>query len=229
MATFLGLAQKVGRESGTISGNLPATATGQVGRLAKIVAYTADAWVYVQNSQRAWRFMRKEFSGNTTAGTARYTPASWTITDHLRWIHEYDAVTLYLTATGVSDEGTISPIDWATWRRLYDRGTQVNGRPIGYAISPANEFCLGAIPDAAYTVRGEYYRNAQRLAADGDTPICPEDFHDVIVWRAIQLLVEHDEAPALLLGAANAKYRDLHGAMMRDQLNTPAIGSSPIA
>ena len=38
-----------------------------------------------------------------------------------------------------------------------------------------------------YTVNGEYYKTAQTMTANADTPLIPERFHMAIVWRALML------------------------------------------
>jgi hypothetical protein len=230
VATFLQLCQQVARDSGTVSGTQPGSVSGQVGRLAKIVAYTAEAWTLIQNLHAAWRFLRAEFPATavTAAGTARYTAASWNITDLAEWITDDHSATLYLQSAGVGDEGEIRCIAWQDWRRLYDRGSQTNGRPSHWSISPAGEFCLGPIPDDVYVVGGEYRKVPQTLSANADEPLCPARFHDVIKYRALMLLAEYDEAPTAMATAAS-KYMPLLGNLERDQLPRIAIGAGPLA
>lgn len=232
MSTFLELSQKMGRESGTMSGTNITTVTGQIGRELKVVNYVAAAWTQIQNLHASWRWMRSEFPATalTSASTARYTAASWSITDFAEWINEWRLpVSLYLNATGVSDDQTIRFVDFEDWYTAYGRGSQTNNRPTSWSISPDNEFCLGAIPDAVYRVKGFYRETPQVLAANGDIPNCPARFHDIIVWRAVQMLNEHDEAAVLSIGTANAKYREFLDALERDQLPRITIGAAPLA
>lgn len=236
---YLELCQKVARESGTISGVSPSTVISQTGRLLKVVNWTADAWTWVQNEHIAWRWMRSRFSWDCSIGTRRYTPAAVNLTDFGRWLTDdlcrssldaisYYPVTLYLTATGVSDEGAIREIDYSLWRHRYDRGTQDNARPVSYAISPANEFCLGGSPDYIYTVQGEYFIAPVLLAANADTPAMPSQFHDAIVWRALELLAEFDEAP-LAIAAARYKRLSVMAALENSQLDTIEITCGTLA
>lgn len=229
--TYLELCQKVARESGTITGTAPTTVVGQTGRLLKIVAFTNDAWQIVQNHRAQWRWMQGEFSGATSIGASRYTAAGWAITDFAEWVMDtpdYLPVTMYATATGVEDEGTLRAITYDLWASLYNRGTQTNNRPTRYAISPANEFCLGAIPDAAYTVRGRYRKTNQVLTANADTPNLPARFHDLIVYQALRLLGGHDVAPDELSDAM-AKTVPLMQQLERDQLPMMQLTGRPLA
>ncbi len=228
MSTFLEICQKVARESGAISGVNPKTVTDQSGVSLDIVSWVADSWKEVQNARNAWQFMRKEFSVNTIADTARYKGLGWNIDDFGAWITEAGVVTLYDPAIGVSDEGQINCIPWDLWRARYGRGSQNLNRPVEYTISPAGEFCLGPSPDAVYTVRGEYRRAPQILVENDDTPICPERFHDVIVWDAIMKVAEAEEDMPLY-GKGQTRLARVMGDMERDQLPQLIMSSEPIA
>lgn len=238
MSTYKELCQDVARECGTFSGVVPTAVTGQNGRLLKVVNWTADAWVMIQNLHASWKWMRQEFpvaNTVTISGTARYTPASWSITDLAEWINEDGLITIYKSATGVSDEGELDPISWAEYRYLYGRGTQTNNRPIHWSVSPDdNEFCLGPIPDAVYVINGEYRQAPQVLAANGDEPNMPSRFHKGITWQGVMILGEHDEAEQQAVVNAERKYDDFLFALERDQLprfeiGADAIGSEPLA
>lgn len=231
MSTLLQLVQAVGRESGTMTGVNITTVEGQANRELKVVNYTIAAWVMIQNLHGGWRWMRSEFpaAALTSASTARYTAAGWGITDFAEWIRERDSLTIYLQATGVSDEGPLDFIPFEQWRRSYARGTQTNSRPSHWSVSPDNEICFGPIPDAVYCVNGLYRETPQVLAANADTPNCPARFHDIIVWRAVQMLNEHDEADVPIIVTANAKFNEFLANLRRDQLPMVTAGGSPLA
>jgi len=223
MSTFLELCQDVARESGTISGTQPTTVASQTGRLAKIVDWTIDAWRRIQNDRNAWKWMRTEFSGSITSGTARYTAASFSLSRHARWLTDANNLTIYKTATGVSDESALTVISWDTWRQTYGRGSQTNNRPVSYAVSPSGELCFGPIPDDSYTINGEYYKSPQILADNTDEPECPARFHQIIVQRALVSLAEHDEA-LVTAAAAQKNYNEIMLDLESDQLPTIALG-----
>lgn len=232
--TFLELCQMAARESGTVSGVSPSTTVSQSGRLAKIVSWVDQAWLRIQNHRDDWLWMRGEFSAETIAGTGAYTAASWSLTDHARFVVDKDAIgylptTLYLTSSGVADEGAISHIDYPTFRSRYLRGAQTDNRPIEYTISPAGQFLLGPVPDDLYTVRGEYFKTPQRFAEDDDEPRgLPSRFHDIIAWRAVMLLAEHDEAVTGVVTSAG-NYSEILRQLTRDQLPDITLGGGPLA
>ena len=237
MANYLQLVQKAVREIAVASGNQPSSVSGQTGVLNRMVNYVADAWRDIQNLHGSWRWMRKEVptaTALTSSGTAKYTPASWNITDFASWtgddpVNEYWPFSIYLQATGTDDENEIREIPWQSWRDRYGRGTQTSDRPTLYAISPANEFCLGAVPDAVYVIRGEYQKTAQVLSDNTDTPECPARFHDVIAWRAARYYLEHDEANPRMIAGVRDQESEILQRLELDQLPRMRIAGGPLA
>lgn len=227
MATFLELTQMTARESGTVSGPLPISVEGQDGRLAKFVHWTRTAWTHIQNDRATWLWMQDDFEGTTTAGSARYTGASFSLPRLAEWI--VDGVTIYRESDGRADEGDIAFIGWPEYRRLYDRGEPQQNRPVHFSISPVGEMCFGPVPDDTYVVRGGYRKTPQILMANGDIPEMPARFHDLIAWNALLLMAEHDEA-SLHIAVALRRSQQLDDDLRRDQL--PMItsrGGGPLA
>lgn len=200
MATFLDLARRVASDSGTVdSGVLPATVTGQTGRLAKIVRWTNDAWRDIQNAHTAWRWMQGEFTGSTVAAQVRYDAVTdFSLPRFAEWIYTNyggeDRLSIYDPAVGVSSEGMLSFWEWDRFYAVKTRGTVQTGKPTVFSIDPANMLCLSPTPDKAYTVRGLYQKTPQDLTADTDVPEMPARFHTMIAEAALMRLGTHDEA-----------------------------------
>lgn len=228
---FLDLCRMVARESGTVSGALPSSVTGQTGRLAKIVAWTASAWTQIQNRRNAWLWMREEFGSPscvTTAGSARYTGASWGLTRLAEWIRDSRTLSAYPQSAGREEERYLLWMPWEVYRNTYDFGPEQQNRPLHFSISPAGELCFGPTPDDTYVIRGLYRKTPQVLAANDDVPEMPEHFHELIGWYALLLLAEHDEAN-LHIAVALRRYRDLMGELERDQLPRIHISAGGLA
>lgn len=219
MSTFIQLVNDVERESGTVSqAQRLTTVTGARGRQEKIVQWTAQAWAEIQRERRDWTFMRKRFLHAVTSGVASYTAADLGITDFGGWMTEADhfqPFTIYETAKGRQDETRLRILPFNAWLTAYDVGAHDAQRPNYIAIGFDRSLNLGPTPDRAYTLRGWYRRSIQMLAADNDTPFIDEQFHNAIVWRALMLLGEHDEA-TFPIAAAQSKARVQHSAMLRE-------------
>lgn len=230
MATFLELVQRVARDSGTVSGGQPSTVSGQTGRLAKIVEWTRDAWLKIQNRHVAWLWMQDEFEIETISGTQRYTGAAiprwgaWATTGH----PGDEAFWLYRTSLGRADEGILRFLPWETFRGTQLRGAPQTGHPLYFSISPAQELVLSPIPDAAFTVTGPMRKSPQDLAANDDVPEMPTRHHLVIAALAQRLLAAHDEAGAMQL-AWRAEWDTLLSDIERDQLPQIRITAEAIA
>jgi len=224
MSTFLELVNAVERESGTVSKSQRlATVAGAPGRQEKIVEWTSTAWVQIQRARPDWAFMRAEASHELTVGQARYAAADLGVTDFAGWRREADGATpfsIYDPAYGRADENRLHTVPFAHWRDTYDIGVHDALRPSAVAVDDQRRLCLGPTPDKAYILRFGYRRSIQRLTDDDDVPVMPDDHHEAIVWLAITLLAEHDEA-GFQAGAAMIRYRDAYSAMVRDL--TPEI------
>lgn len=235
---FLELARKTRQWSGSSAEQI-ATVVDQVGRKGLIVDAVSQAWDLIQTKHSSWRWLRSEFTANLSAVTppteARYTAASFGLTRFTDWFHDnlngptpYRPMRVYLTATGLADESELSEIAWETWRTKYGRGVQVADKPIEWSAAPDGRLCLGRAPNAPYTIRGEYWKGSQTLAANTDTPEMPSRFHMAIVWRAVLLLTEADEADTLVYARAENKYNELLTQLERDQLPPITIGGNPL-
>lgn len=97
---------------------------------------------------------------------------------------------VFLASDGVGTQRWMVWTTWANYKTLYRIGTVQPGPPVHIAIDPQNNLVIGPKPgpslDGPYTITGEYRKSAQILAADGDEPEMPEDFHYLIVYRALE-------------------------------------------
>lgn len=220
---YLELCQAVARESGTLTGSSSFTTVQDAqGRAAKIAGWVADAWVEIQNSRTDWLFRQAPFAKPLIVGLNTYTGASFdlAVSQWLPDTGQRQTMSLYDPAIGQADEGHIRQIGYDEWRDSYDFGAQTNGRPVVWAIGPDGALCIGPKPDKAYMLRGRYRRAAQRLTADTDIPIMPDDYHNAIVRQALFNMADGDDAAELLVSKAN-KYQVVTNALVIDQ--TPQV------
>lgn len=198
MPTFLELVNHVERESGTVqrAQRLSTVVDPPTDRQEKIVYWTAEAWRQIQTSRTDWPWQRGEFSHALTVGQTRYTAAQLGITDFSRWARPtatFNPYSLYESGEQ-GNEKELFFTSYESWKRDFDRGTPDRNQPIVYAFDYDNRICFGPPPDRAYIVRGSYTRGAQTLSADTDVPRCAAQHHMTIMWKALLLLAENDEA-----------------------------------
>jgi len=227
---FKEICQRVEIESGTVDVSaLLSTVVGQTSRKLKVVGWVQAAWQIVQGARTDWRFMRREYGQILQAGKGSYTGADLSVPRFSMWLRDqrdYRPHSIYDPDIGATDLTPLSEISWNRWRDEFGRGAQTAGRPQVYAISPDDRICLGPVPDKAYRLEGEYLREFQSLAADSDVPEIPATHHLVIVWRALMLLADHDEADKAL-SSATAKFITAMEKLERDQVDRPRIGRGP--
>lgn len=168
-----------------------------------------NAWTEIQNRHYNWRWLRSGFTVNTTSGDGTYAGTdctdiltSATVTRFGSWVRLDDNgasnIKCYLTSGGVAGEYWLTDLPWSYYYALYRRGTQNNGQPVHFSIDPQNNLVIGPKPDGIYTISGEYYRSAQTFAADADTPEMPSQFHQLVVYMAMQKFAAYQNAPEVM-------------------------------
>jgi hypothetical protein len=228
MSTFLQLCQRVAQESGTVSsGTSPSTVVAQTGRLGKIVNWTNTAWTDIQLDRSEWRWMRKELEEDLVASTQRYSASDLSVTSFQKWLvtgdYNEDRWSLYVTADGVETEGPIHFLAWDDFYTTQLRGTPPSeGRPRYFSIDDSEKLVFSPVPDVAYTLRGLYRKGVQTLAVDADTPEMPAAYHMLIVWEALKLLGNFDEASIQQRAEWAQNARRIRFNLERDQL--PPVG-----
>ena len=227
MSTYLQLCTYL-RQQSSDAGTGPSAVTSQTGDLARIVKWVADSWTEIQQEKDEWRWMRKSFTVSATSGDGAYAYTDCTDTVNLAAISRFskwhkDSFKCYLTSAGVGAEYPLTWIPWEQFRGIYRYGTQTNAPPCHVSEDPTQKFVLGPIPDATYTVSGDYQIGPQTLAADGDIPEMPTRFHNLIVYDALIRYGFNRVAPEVLQ-FAQAQGSRLHSALVRDQLPQISLG-----
>jgi len=235
VSTFLQLAVKT-RKNVRGTGSGPTSVSNQSGEYGRIVDWVADAYKEIQQRHSNWRWLRSRFNFNTVASTDTYaytavtdSRLSATITRFLRWITvDNDGlpnVTAYLTSGGVSGENHLIFLPWSIFRSIYKFGAQsaLTGQPVHYTVDPQNKLVLGPNPSGIYTIQGEYQMSPQILAADADEPEMPAEFHDVIMYRAMEKLAI-DGAAVERLDRAIIEGGRMMRSLERSQLDGVRLG-----
>ena len=224
---FLQLTQRLRQECG-IAGTGPTATTDQVGQAKKLVDWTNDAWLEVQGKHDTWGFMREEFEFSATQGVGDYLPASVGLPG-LRYWHR-DTLRCQRTAVGVQDEQWLPEWEYQTFRNTYrfNQQRELQGRPVVFAVKPNGKaLMLGPLPDAQYTVIGEYQALPAPMTSDADIPSLPEHLHMIIVFKAMEYYALFESAPEVLT-RAKQQYTTLMAQLEREQLDGVYLGN-PLA
>lgn len=178
---FLELCQKVNLISG-IQGSITDTnvASGIQGILVEAVR---NGWLTIQNHRKDWTFMLDNVEWSTVADQEVYTPAE-VFASHsdgenlghyvkgrmmyeytpLRYIHPYSYPLIDNTSTGPPDWYTIESSDNRIWMNT---------------------------PNDSYVLTNYYWKQPQVLTASTDIPDLPDQYHDILIYKGIELFAIH--------------------------------------
>lgn len=223
---FLELVQRLHSEAG-IQGTAPATVIGQTGMNLRVVNWTLTAYEEIQGLHETWLFRQEDFSFPTIMAIQNYTPVGVGLTDLSRWKIEPDGSGIRIYSA-VSDEADLSYYPWEQFRATYKFGSSrtQSGRPSVFSIKPDTSMDLWPIPDAVYTVNGEYVKQVQTMTANDDEPVIP-DYHMIIVWRGLMYYGAFEGASDAY-SHGQVEYKKLLARLMLNQLPTMTWGD-PLA
>ncbi len=227
MATFTEICQRVRQECG-VGGEGPTTTVGQVGALKKIVDRTARAWVDIQTSKPYWSFLRRQLSFPLIVGQDTYVISEATPDGFgLATMDKFDEQASFIYDVGTGDETPVVWIDYQRFRR--DFRTLVDGRPTQCYLGPGGTVGFNRLPDDAYTITFDYWKTPELLVNPDDVPALPEQFIDVIVWKAVMMFAGNEMATDLWT-YARTQYTAQYTQLFIDQSDAPrARRDYPIA
>jgi len=212
------------RQEAGLSGTGPASVLSQTGEMKRIVDWVSSAYEDIQNLHATWRFLRTDFSFSTIIGTQDYTPAAVSLSDFGSWIKE--DIRIY---SSVTDEDFLEYCPWEIFREAYYFGSNrtQTGRPTVITVKPNNALALWQLPDGVYTVNGEYYKTAQTMTANADSPLMPTRFQMIIVWKGLMHYGAYAGADEKYAHGSN-EYKKLLALLEYDQLEDFTFGE-PLA
>lgn len=242
MATFLEICQKTAQLSGTVSKRNVLSVREADGHVARLIELVQTAWLEIQNEHARWSFLTVKLPSSTVLnqGERVFTPARFglgagDVPEWSEWILglESDEVPLTIWPSGERSQ-EYAPIftDYRSFRVTNERGAERErgGTPIEFSVNDDGNLVFWPAPDKVYAMAGTYRRSPQVLAADGDVPIIAAQFHDAIVWKALLLLREYEEADAnVLITTGNALRKRMAPLRFRYLApHGPAIDPHPV-
>ena len=227
MSTYVAIVNALKTECG-VSGATLTTLSNQVVEINRLAGWVNQAWVDIQEIHDDWFFLRQSFSFSTIAGQQSYTPtqAGIAVSPGLG-VWKRDSMRIYSTSVGVSNEMMMPCIGYDQFRDLWQYGAMrtTQTRPTVFAIDPQFNLLLGAVPDAVYTVNGEYFQAPSTLSADSDVPVMPARWHNLIVYRAMQHYGLFEAAPEVLQ-RGQIEFSKMLSRLQAQQLPVMTFGAS---
>lgn len=170
--------------------------------MERIVAWVNMAWIDVQTEHPNWRWMRASATVATTASDNSYAPSEFSTTNFGHWIP--NTFRCYTTSVGQSDEQHLIYMPYDQWRNIYDFGANATqtGRPAHFSVGPDQSVKLGPAPNSTgYTIKADYQKEPSDMSGDSDTPDMPDEFHVMLVWKALMYYAAFESAPEVYQSA----------------------------
>lgn len=208
------LAQEAGIAGGATAITTVANATGEVRR---VVDWAVSAWSEIQG-QRRWNFLWEQPTLTLLAGTSTI---AGTVPEP-RYVRESG----WLLKPASSADQWLTFMPWGEFSNVYRR-LNTDDNVTCWTVRPDGVIAFNARVTADTDVLLERYRNPVVLATDTDTPAAPEHLHMIVVWRALVLYANFDEA-GVQRQTAVEEYRALHAQMCSQCLPSLELGAPMI-
>lgn len=208
--TFLELCQRVRQESG-ISGSGPESVLNQKAILEKVIQWVKQADLDVQQAHEDWLFMWRMSSITLASGVSEYQP-----------------ITLGLNSLRAIDELEINgyPLRRYSWKQFKACRKHLGdgkGEPTAYTVMPDGSLQFSPSPDKNYQAIIEYSMKPIAMQNDDDESIVPEDYHPIILQKALMYYASHEEDNSLYQVAAQ-RYDEYLSLMAHELLPQLSIG-----
>jgi hypothetical protein len=189
VSTFLQLVQDLHRECGA-SGTAPTSVIGQTGEAQRLVRWIRDADLKVQRLWVNWKFRRLDYSQPTVQSQPTLPkPGNLAV---------WDLATFFIVPpTGVvgTDNEMLPAVEYEQVKREFLDTSE--GQPARVIIMPDSSLKFEGTPDGAYTILADYYRKTVTMSQNTDVSIIPEDYHDVILGRALMMYGNFENGPEI--------------------------------
>jgi hypothetical protein len=192
MSTFLELVQDLHSESGA-AGVAPTSVSGQTGEAKRLVDWIRRADLKVKRLWENWKFMRTTYSQATT-DTINTLPKPAGLKF---WDVSPEKNTFRCVYVGETEDSLIETVEYDEVKdEILDTDP---GEPSRIIIMPDNSLLIEPTPNGAHTIKADYYQTAEstKLVNNDDVSIIPEEFHDVILARAMIFYANYENAPEI--------------------------------
>lgn len=223
--TRLQLTRKLGRWSGTV---LPSDITDTVAPatdfIGDMVEFIDQAWIDIQLfKQSRWLWMRHQLDYTVALVASTRTLAMSAIDSTCKRLIPFIEPDTYPDFYVLLKHPTTDAIHkcrfvpYPLWRGYYDRGDRPENKPVRYTVRPDGTLEFDPTPDVAYTVSTDWAHKPTALAADGDAPDMPDEYHMLVVWWAMIHLMDIEEKGGRYQ-TANRQYARMVNRLCIEQL-----------
>ncbi len=179
---FLELAVDLRKEC-SVSGVGPVSIADNRAEYQRLIVWIRDANAEVQGKYANWRFLHDDWRFETEEMKEHYKPG----------LELPENINLYRPHAFLLDDETLTDVDMFEYNphsHPFEYGT-----PSLVIIQPDNSLKFWPVPDNTYGITCEYYKQPQTLKEAEDVPLIPEPWHKLIVYRAMMMYGNYENAP----------------------------------
>ena len=199
MDTFLEITQALRQEVG-MGGTGPSSVVGQTGEYKRLCDWVIRSWIEIQELHQEWSFRWGRF--NFATDPEQSDPSEYGVCDSGIEAVNPDSLWWYLNSNGVSYKQPLAYLPYENYLQRFGRTYTEPGQPQYLTVLPNFAVKIHPDPDDVYAIGGDFCREAQVLAADADEPYIRSSHRGVILYRAMLLYAEHEEAQSMIATAA---------------------------
>lgn len=204
-----------------------------------IIYFVNQAWQQLQNDHPSWLWMRDRMNGFALTATQRtYTLANLQTgrANYRNFLPMNAANYRYCLMADsnppIGTQPTQMPvyfIPYQEWRGYWDRTPRPTGQPVRLTEFPDFSLQLDPTPNNApsgspWALYFDYRTTNTVLAADADKPNMPADYHDILVWWAIDLYCRTRSNSSPLAAEAKAEVKRQRDRLAAYQLPEITLG-----
>ena len=185
---YLQLCQQLVEDAG-IAGSFTTTA-GTTGEFSRVTNWIKRAVTEIEGLWFDWDFLYVDGPTNPVSmviGQNDYPPGSL--------VNMWDKDAFIRTAQN-------SVLEYWLWERVKNQPELVtNGDPYAFTILPNKSIRIYGTPTAVESIQMPYWLKPTVLTDDVDVPLIPEQFHDIVVYKALEYYANYESAEEVKLQA----------------------------
>ena len=179
-----------------------------------------SAWVDLQNEREDWKFMWETDTFSTSAGINEYSNASIMTAAGNTW-----GVAKWKLDAFYKDSDKMTEVEWEFYRDNEDGLKEADSKSfVIKEFRDAGIIILGS--EAIHSIQTEYYRTPQELLSNTDIPLLPEEFHYILVWKALEDVAAYLGNSAIY-ERHSWKYDTLINKLMKSQVPAKKMKRKP--
>lgn len=188
MSTYLELVQQLHRDVGA-AGVEPSGVTGLTGEAKRLAGWIKEADNYVQLKWVNWKYLYQQYSVATIADQPTATKPAL--------LKYWDFKTFKIIEPGSTDKNSLTAVEYDSIKTEILTPVLDTDIPSRAIVLNNNNLQFDPVPDDAYTIEADYYDKPTLLAANADVSLIPEEFHQIIMGRAMILYANFENAPEI--------------------------------